>query len=144
MARRGDGLDPPDLRGRLVLGGRKTDIIARFAPELEEVASLFDRGNDMLLWGAPALVLFCADDVGGFVGVNANLAVQNAALAAETLGLGCFYTGFVVAVCGRDDRIARLLSLPDDHKVFGGLGMGYPRLSFDKWPERKPARATWL
>ena len=52
--------------------------------------------------------------------------------------------GFVVMACKRDDRIARLLSLPADHKIFGGLGMGYPRLSFDKWPERKPARVTWL
>jgi nitroreductase/NAD-dependent dihydropyrimidine dehydrogenase PreA subunit len=129
---------------RIVLGERKTAIISEFAPELEHCACLFDSGHDVLLNNAPALVLFHADDVGGFTSVNANLAVQNAALAAETVGLGCFYTGFVVAVCERDDRIARLLSLPDDHRIFGGLGMGYPRLSFDRWPDRKPARVTWV
>lgn len=31
---------------------------------------------------------------GSFAGVNANLALHNAALAAETVGLGCFYAGF--------------------------------------------------
>jgi nitroreductase/NAD-dependent dihydropyrimidine dehydrogenase PreA subunit len=129
---------------RILLGSRKTAIIAGFAPELEHCSSLFESGQDVLLNNAPVLLLFHADDVGGFTGVDANLALQNAALAAETVGLGCFYTGFVVAVCERDGSIARFLSLPDHHRIFGGLGMGYPRLSFQKWPERKPLRATWV
>jgi len=128
----------------LVMGRRKTEIIAGFAPELEYLACQFDSGTDALLHNAPAIILFCAEDLGGFSEVNANLAVQNAALAAEALGLGCFYTGFVVLACDRDDRIAKLLSLPENHKVFGGLAIGHPRLSFDKWPERKPARVTWV
>jgi nitroreductase/NAD-dependent dihydropyrimidine dehydrogenase PreA subunit len=129
---------------RLFLGGRKTAIIAGFAPELEYCASLFDSGTDILLHNAPALLLFHADDVGGFALVDANLALQNAALAAETLGLGCFYTGFLLIGSERNKSIGRFLSLPDGHKLLGGLAMGYPRLSFDKWPERKPARVTWM
>ena len=58
-----------------------------------------------------------ADSVGGtFAGTNANIAVHNAALAAEALGLGCYYAGFVVIVSERDDSIARLVGLPETHK----------------------------
>ncbi|MGD9049906.1 MAG: nitroreductase family protein, partial [Anaerolineae bacterium] len=71
-------------------------------------------------------------------------AVHNAALAAETVGLGCFYPGFVVHVSERDDSIARLVGLPETHKIYGALAMGYPRLKYKKWPERNPAKVTWL
>jgi hypothetical protein len=44
----------------------------------------------------------------------------------------------------RDDSIARFISLPETHGIYGGLAMGYPRVRFRKWPERNPARVTWL
>lgn len=130
---------------QFVLGRRSTAYVANLAPEMEHLVSLFNSGTDWILRKPPVLVLFHADSAGGtFAGVNANLAIQNAALAAETLGLGCFYAGFVVIAGGRDDSIAKLLSLPATHKIYGALAMGYPRLKFNKWPERKPAKVTWM
>ena len=130
---------------RFVLGRRGAAYVAELAPELEHLVSLFNSGTDWILREPPVLVLFCADSAGGsFAGINANLALHNAALAAETVGLGCFYAGFVVLACDREDSIARLVSLPDTHKVYGALAMGYPRLKFTKWPERNPAKVTWV
>jgi nitroreductase len=76
--------------------------------------------------------------------VNANLALHNATLAAEALGLGCFYAGFVVTAGERDDRISKIVSLPETHKIYGALAMGYPKLNFKKWPERNQANVTWV
>jgi len=129
---------------RRAMGERMFNMITGFAPELEHLAALYDEGIDVLLNRAPALLFFHADTLGLFPGTDANLALQNASLAAETLGLGCFYTGFVVSVCERDDSIATFLSLPEHHKIYAGLAIGYPILAFEKWPERKPARVTWL
>ena len=130
---------------QFVLARRGAAYVAGLAPEMEHLASLFNSGTDWILRRPPVLVLFCADSAGGsFAGINANLALQNAALAAETVGLGCFYAGFVVLASDRDDQITRLLSLPETHKIYGALAMGYPRLKFKKWPERKPARVTWV
>ena len=130
---------------RFMLGKRGAAYVSELAPELEHLANLFDDGTDWILRNPPALVLFCADSAGGtFSGVNANLALQNAALAAETVGLGCYYGGFVVIASEREKRIAQLISLPETHKVYGALAMGYPRLKFKKWPERNPAKVTWL
>jgi nitroreductase len=130
---------------RRMVGRRGAEYLAELAPEFEGLASLYDGGTDLILHEPPVLMLFCADSVGGtFAGTNANLALHNAALAAETLGLGCFYAGFVVVVSERDDSIARLISLPETHKIYGALAMGYPRLKFRKWPERNPAKVTWM
>jgi nitroreductase/Pyruvate/2-oxoacid:ferredoxin oxidoreductase delta subunit len=130
---------------RLVLGRRSAAYVGELAPELEGLVNLYHSGTDIILREPPVLILFCADSVGGtFAATNANLAVHNAALAAETVGLGCFYPGFVVYVSGRDDSIARLVGLPETHEIYGALAMGYPRLKFKKWPERNPAKVTWL
>ena len=130
---------------RFMMGPRGAAYVAELAPEFEELASMYNSGTDIIIHEPPVLLLFCADSVGGtFAGTNANLALHNAALAAETLGLGCFYTGFVVTVSERDDSIAKLVSLPETHKIYGALAMGYPRLKFKKWPERNPAKITWV
>jgi nitroreductase len=130
---------------RLMLGRRGAAYVGELAPELEGLVELYNSGTDIILRQPPVLILFCADSVGGtFAGTNATIATHNAALAAETLGLGCFYPGFVVYTSQRDDSIARLVSLPETHKIYGALAMGYPRARFRKWPERNPARVTWL
>jgi nitroreductase len=130
---------------RLMLGRRGAEYVGELAPELEGLVNLYNSGTDIILREPPVLILFCADSVGGtFAGTNANLALHNAALAAEALGLGCFYPGFVVHASERDDSIARLVGLPETHKIYGALALGYPRLRFKRWPERNPAKITWV
>jgi nitroreductase len=111
---------------------------------LEGLASLYNSGTDWIVRQAPVLVLFCADNIDAFSSENANIALQNATLAAEVLGLGCFYTGFVVMASRRSDRIAKLISLPETHQIYGSLAMGYPQLRFKKWVERNQVKVTWV
>ena len=130
---------------RRAIGKRGAATLFELAPEMEGLVSLYKSGTDWILREAPVLMLFCADSAGGsFASVNANLALHNAALAAETLGLGCFYAGFVIHSSERDSRIAKLVSLPETHAIYGALAMGYPRLKFKKWPDRNPAKVTWV
>jgi hypothetical protein len=51
---------------------------------------------------------------------------------------------FVVVATERDDRIPKLISLPETHAIYGALAMGYPRLTYKKWPERNPAKVMWI
>jgi nitroreductase len=72
-------------------------------------------------------------------------AVQNATLAAEALGLGSMYAGFVIMANDYGGKcIAKHISLPETHKIYGALIIGYPKLKFNKWPERNPAKVTWM
>jgi nitroreductase/NAD-dependent dihydropyrimidine dehydrogenase PreA subunit len=104
----------------------------------DELNDSLDKGNDPILYHAPLLILFHARTSQVFANVNANLALHNAALAAETLGLGTVYSGYVVAAAQRSRELNRNVSLPPDHTIWGGLAVGYPAEKFDKWIERHP------
>ena len=90
---------------RRMFGWRGAATLAELAPELEGLADLYSSGTDWILNEAPVLLFFCADSAGEYGSENANLAVQNANLAAETLGLGCFYSGFVGMASDRSDKL---------------------------------------
>jgi nitroreductase/NAD-dependent dihydropyrimidine dehydrogenase PreA subunit len=100
-------------------------------------------GSDMVLHNAPALMIFYADRHDGMGGINANLAIQNAALAAESLGVGAFYTGYVLFACRQENELNKIMGIPEGHDVHGGLALGYPKVKFRRWIERKPANITW-
>ena len=129
---------------RPVVGARHVALYSGMAAETDGLVEIFRGGTDVILHDAPTLLLFASDTVRGFPSADANLALQNATLAAEALGLGSFYTGFVVAACSRDRRIPEFLGLPETHKVFAGMAMGYPKVTFSKWPERKKANVSWM
>ena len=109
----------------------------------ESVAQAALEGNDMVLRGAPCVLFFHADPAITKPDQSAQLAVQNATLMCETLGLSSFYTGFVVAACGRGVRFPVLDGMPPGHRVYGGMAIGYSKYAFSQWPDRKPAQVCW-
>lgn len=145
LGRTAQQLKNPLLRKLYLLRGEKsTEEVKKWISQFEFIAERMRSGSDPILRNAPTLVLFYANQSISFAEANANLAVQNAMLIAESLGLGTFYTGYVVAASGRDRTASRLLALPKNHKVYGGLAIGYPEITFSKWIERNPAKITWM
>ena len=124
--------------------GKQSDYLFKSIPEMERVVVAVKSGRDCILHNAPALILFHADDRLPFADTNAQLAIQNAALMACSLGLGSFYTGFLLIACQRDKSIKHLINLPEDHKIYGGLAIGYPKFKFKKWMNRKTPEVSWL
>ena len=124
--------------------GRELEAAIESIAIFERVISEVRSGNDVLLCGAPVLLLFYGDKAATFASVNANLALQNASFAAESLSLGNFYTGFVVATCDRDQRIQSILEIPKTHKIYAGLALGHPMFNYKNWMERHPAHITWI
>jgi nitroreductase/NAD-dependent dihydropyrimidine dehydrogenase PreA subunit len=120
------------------------DGIARYIGLFDLVAEKMAKGTDRILFEAPVLLLFHADKTIRLADVNANLAVQNATLIASSLGLGSFYTGYVVLACRQEKTIPRLLGLPPKHEVYGGMAFGYPKIGFPRWVERNPAKIKWM
>ncbi len=109
----------------------------------ESVARAALDGNDMVLRGAPCVLFFHADPAITKPDQSAQLAVQNATLMCETLGLSSFYTGFVVAACARGVRFPALAGMPPGHHVYGGMAIGYSKFTFKQWPDRNPAAVQW-
>jgi nitroreductase/NAD-dependent dihydropyrimidine dehydrogenase PreA subunit len=111
--------------------------------DFDRVIKEYNDGKDTILFSAPCVLFFHADKSINFSDVNSSLAVQNAMLLCHSLGLGCFYAGYVVSACKRDSSIPDLLSIPKKNQVYGALAMGYPKFKYKKWIERRPARIEW-
>ena len=126
--------------------GRKhsDEEVERWVRQFELIAERMRNDVDTVLFHAPALLLFHADKSVRFANENANLALQNATLIASSLGLGSFYTGYVVLAFAHRKNLQRLVELPHRHQVFGGLALGHPQIQFSKWIDRRPAKVRWL
>jgi len=129
---------------KLVESGRKQ------ISEFELIIHRFEAGEDPILHHAPALLVFHARRDAGLADVNAQLALQNASLLAYSMGVGHFYTGWVLAACRAPmsrawrRRIPELLGIPPENRMHGALALGYPVPEYKNWIEKKPARIQWV
>jgi nitroreductase len=119
-------------------------------PGFKRMIRSFESGADPILNGAPVLLAFHARQTVGFADVNAQLALQNASLVAHSLGVGHFYTGWVLSPCRApmarawNRRIPGLIGIPSENELHGALALGYPIPRFKNMIERKPARTEWV
>lgn len=125
-------------------GGREALAAIKGRKKLAEAAREVAAGNDIILYQAPVLLLMHADRAAPFACANANLAHQNATMAAEALGLANFYTGFIVSACERDRRIPDLLDIPKTHQVYAGMAFGHARLDYERWVDRGESMVHWF
>lgn len=126
-----------------LLKGREVRAALEMLPEFDLLVQAVNAGLDPVLRGAPCLIVFHARADSVLPDANAQLAAQNAALAAQAMGLGSCYTGYVLAACKRGSAIPRLIGIPKGHRVFAGLVIGHPKFVYKKWPDRRPAEVTW-
>lgn len=125
-------------------GMASRDELDRWTGQFELIAKNMEKGVDTILYGAPSLVLFHAMKRTRFAEANANLALQNATFTACSIGLGSFYTGYVVSFCAHERKLPRLLAVPKGHRVYAGLAVGHPRIVFSRWIDRNEAKIRWI
>jgi nitroreductase/NAD-dependent dihydropyrimidine dehydrogenase PreA subunit len=118
-------------------------------PGFKRMVQMFESGADPILKDASVLLVFHARRTIGFADVNAQLALQNASLVAHSMGIGHFYTGWVLAP-GRapmarawNRRIPSLIGIPTGNTLHGALALGYPIPRFKNMIERKPSQIRW-
>jgi nitroreductase len=128
----------------LVMAGKQSDSILKKVPLIEKGIVAFKGVNDIILHNAPVMIIFHADELSMMPDINAHLAMQNTTLMPHSLGLGNFYTGLLLMAAQRDKATGNMINLPKNHKVYGGLAIGYPKYEFKKWMERKTPKVSWL
>lgn len=140
----------PFFKTMAMLGNReKAESGLHEIPGFKRKVQMFESGADPILNGAPVLLAFHARRTVGFADVNAQLALQNASLVAHALGIGNFYTGWLLAPCRApmarawNRRIPDLLGIPSDNVLYSALALGYPKPRFKNMIERKPPTIIW-
>lgn len=115
-----------------------------YVPHFKRLISEFDKGNDLILRGATAVILIHTPSESRFGCQDANLAYQNGSLMAESLGVAQFYTGFVCSVVEQDRnrRLAKMLGISG--KIRAGMALGIPAFRYPNYIDRKDINVTKL
>ena len=115
-----------------------------YVPHFKRLISEFDKGNDLILRGATAVILIHTPSESRFGCQDANLAYQNGSLMAESLGVAQFYTGFVCSAVEQDRnrRLAKRLGISG--KIRAGMALGIPAFRYPNYIDRKDINVTKL
>lgn len=117
----------------------------RYVPIFEKMEREFAKGNDYVLRGASAMILFHTPSEVMFGKEDANLAYQNASLMAESLGIAQFYTGFVCVASSKTQhkKLAEILGVKGS-VVHAGMALGRPKFKFKKYIDKKDIVVNYL
>ena len=108
---------------------------------------MVERGDDPILFHAPALMLFLTRKSEQMGQVEADLAAQTMALYAPTLGLGTCYAGIVMLAfsgAGASSKIKKFVNLPKGYTVSNALMVGYAEHRYRNIPDRKALNVVYL
>ena len=110
----------------------------RYLPSFHRMQREYERGNDMILRGATALILIHTPRDNAFGTIDSNLAYQNGSLMAEALGVSQFWTGCVYMALrhGKAERFRRELGI--DGIVHAGMALGMPQFLYPNYIDRRP------
>ena len=94
--------------------------------------------NDMLFFNAPAVIIVAANS-----DVNGALASSNMELMTNALGLGTFFSGFLVRAASYNKNILDYLGIEEGKKIVTCMPVGYPDVKYSRTVPRKEADITW-
>ena len=133
--------------GSVLLGlaaGRQTlEYLRESLPKAEHAYEKMKKGNDILFYHAPVVILAHAESWDSSSPFNCSVALYNCSLMAHTLGLGCCFNGFLVNAANRNHKIKTFLEIPSDHKCHAAMTVGYPGVKYRRLVRRESPKVTW-
>jgi len=108
------------------------------------VTSAWDKGLDMVLRGAPHLVV-AHSNVNRFWGAaESATALSYLELAAHAHNIGSCWAGYFTKAATVYTPLRDLLGIPETNEVFGAVMLGYTKYSFSRIPNRKKLEVKWM
>ena len=103
----------------------------------------WDAGMDPILRSSPHVLIAYGRKDDPMVSGSCMIALTTAELAAQPLGLGTCWAGFLHMAAMSSPAVHKSLGLPDGHVMHGGLMIGYPAETYYCIPPRKPLTVDW-
>jgi nitroreductase len=91
-----------------------------------------------LFFNAPAVIIVTAN-----VDVNGALASSNMELMTNALGLGTFFSGFLVRAAQDNEKIMNFLGIKEGKKIVTCMIIGYTDVKYVRTVPRKEADISW-
>lgn len=108
-----------------------------------KVVERWDKGVDVILRGAPHIVIAHADRDLLSSPAACSIALTHFELAAHAKGLGCTWAGFFHAAAATFPPLSQALGLPAKHQIFGAMMVGFNKHKYHRVPPRVEARIAW-
>jgi nitroreductase/NAD-dependent dihydropyrimidine dehydrogenase PreA subunit len=110
---------------------------------MDRTLDRWEQGVDVILRGAPALVIACGQQDDRTAPASCTIALTYLELAAIGLGLGCCWAGYFNAAASSYPQMKKALTLSDGHQSLGAMMVGYPKFEYQRLPQRKSPEITW-
>lgn len=116
--------------------------VYKYIPAFNRLIAEREKGRDMILRGATAVLFIHAPKKNRFGCMDANLAYQNGSLMAESLGVSQFYTGFVCSAIQQDkqNKLAEILGI--EGTIHAGMALGLPQFRFPKYIDKNDIKVN--
>ncbi|MGG7177887.1 nitroreductase family protein [Clostridium paraputrificum] len=96
------------------------------------------KGRDGLFFNAPAVIIVVSDSQ-----VNGALASSNMELMTNALGLGTFFSGFLVRAAQGNKEMMDYLGIEAGKEIVTCMVIGYPDVKYSRTVPRKDPDITW-
>lgn len=110
----------------------------------QRLLSGWEAGKDMILRGAPHLIVAMAPEENPWAQGDCAIALTYVELTAKANGLGTCWAGLFTRAVRGNQTISDFLGLPEGHRVYGALMLGYPVYRYHRIPTRNEASIKWV
>ena len=107
---------------------QNAEALAKLVELAQAAAVAAGRTANNPLYGAPTLVLICAEPatVPGLDMANAGCIAENMMLAATDLGLGSVYLHGAAMTVANNEELRTLVQIPEGFNAIASVALGYP------------------
>jgi nitroreductase len=110
---------------------------------MDRVVHRWEAGTDVILRGAPALIVAHADKTDRTAPAACSIALAYLELAAVSMGLGTCWAGYFWAASLSFPPLINALALPEGHQSYGAMMVGYSKYTYKRLPLRNPPAISW-
>ena len=107
------------------------------------VVKSWENGDERICRGAPHVIVVHGDKNWAFGVEDCTLALSYLDLYASNLGLGTCWGGYFYSAANQYKPLFKELGVPDDHRVYGAMMVGYRKYHYHRLPKRKPPVVIW-
>ena len=103
----------------------------------------WENGEDRILHQTPHLILVHSQGNLPSAPSDCVIALTYLELYAFSKGLGTCWAGYLTSAANTYAPLTKALGLPEGHKCFGAIMLGYPQYGYYRIPNRNDALVTW-
>lgn len=131
------------------------EIIDRLNHDFKEMAKKSDNAyvkkvgeNEKfhVFYNSPTVILISGDASNNYAAVDCAAATENMLIAAEAMGIGSCWIGFIAYLLNSEEgkEYIKELGIPEGYKQIHAIALGYKKFNLTKAPERKEGTVNYV